>query len=106
MSPLNLFKCLSDSTRLNLVLLLDAHHELCVCDFTSALALSQPKVSRHLADLRKCQMVTDERRGKWVYYRLHPDLPGWIKDVIQHAAANNSDDTRAALERLDTPSSC
>ena len=106
MSPLSLFKCLSDSTRLNLLLLLEAHKELCVCDFTAALQLSQPKVSRHLADLRRCKLVTDERRGKWVYYRLHPALSDWVKTIIEYAAANKDEDTREALKRLTTPSAC
>ncbi len=106
MTPLSLFKCLSDDTRLNLVLLLDAYDELCVCDFVTTLALSQPKISRHLADLRKCDIVSDERRGKWVYYRLHPELPDWVKAVIAQASAHKSDETEAALARLKSATTC
>ncbi|MFO5697880.1 metalloregulator ArsR/SmtB family transcription factor, partial [Klebsiella pneumoniae] len=50
--PLQLFKNLADETRLGIVLLLKARGELCVCDLCTALAQSQPKISRHLAMLR------------------------------------------------------
>ena len=76
MMPLQLFKCLSDNTRLQSVLLISHFEEACVCDLIAALELDQPKVSRHLAELRRCGILQDERRGKWVYYRLHQDLPG------------------------------
>ncbi|MEM7998947.1 metalloregulator ArsR/SmtB family transcription factor, partial [Morganella morganii] len=52
MEPLQLFKILGDQTRLDIVLLLKASGELCVCDIYTALNLSQPKTSRHLAMLR------------------------------------------------------
>jgi predicted transcriptional regulator len=52
-SPLQLFKSLSDETRLSLVLLLREKGELCVCELTSVLKETQPKISRHLALLRK-----------------------------------------------------
>ena len=82
MSPLAFYKCLADDTRLKVLLLLVGNEELCVCDLIDALQLSQPKISRHLADLRKCNLVAGDRRGKWVYYRLHPALPGWAKEVL------------------------
>ena len=68
LSPLSFYKCLSDDTRLKALMLIYLEKELCVCDLITALELSQPKVSRHLADLRKCQILLDERRGKWVFY--------------------------------------
>ncbi|WP_372622237.1 ArsR/SmtB family transcription factor, partial [Alteromonas stellipolaris] len=61
LSPLSLFKCLAEETRLKTLLMLCVKDELCVCDLTEALNLSQPKISRHLADLRKCELVADER---------------------------------------------
>ena len=90
MTPLDLFKCLSEDTRLKSSLLISANGELCVCDLTSVLNLSQPKVSRHLAELRKCGILQDQRRGKWVYYKLHPDLPDWAKTILQTTAASES----------------
>lgn len=106
LSPLSLFKCLAEETRLKTLLLLNMGEELCVCDLTTALALSQPKISRHLADLRKCGLVEDERKGKWVYYRLHSELPEWVRHVIHTAATNNPDYISTALNNLQQQSSC
>ncbi len=84
MKPLTLFKCLCDDTRLKLTLLL-SHGEMCVCDLMTALELSQPKISRHLALLREQQLVVSEKRGQWVYYRLSAQLPVWALDIIDQA---------------------
>jgi ArsR family transcriptional regulator len=81
-APAALFKCLGDETRLRTLLLLQAEGELCVCEIAEALALSQPKISRHLASLRGCGLLRDTRHGQWIYYQLHPELPGWIMDVL------------------------
>lgn len=85
-SPIAFYKCLSDDTRLKSLLLISLKTELCVCDLTQALGLSQPKISRHLAELRKCGLVQDERRAKWVYYTLHPELPEWAIGVLRTTA--------------------
>jgi ArsR family transcriptional regulator len=66
-----LFKALGDAHRLTiLATLARAEDEVCVCDFTSGLPLNQPTVSHHLKILRDAGLVTSERRGTWVYYRL------------------------------------
>jgi DNA-binding transcriptional ArsR family regulator len=66
-----LFKALGDPHRLTiLATLARAADEVCVCDFTSGLPLNQPTVSHHLKLLRDAGLVTGERRGTWVYYRL------------------------------------
>ncbi len=82
MEPVAFYKCMADDTRLKALLLISRHGEICVCELTQMLALSQPKVSRHLAALRQCGLLTDERRGKWVYYRFSPALPEWIREVL------------------------
>jgi ArsR family transcriptional regulator len=46
--------------------------EACVCDLTDAFDLSQPTISHHLKVLREAGIITSERRGTWVYYRLVP----------------------------------
>jgi len=70
-----LFKALADPHRLTiLATLARAEDEVCVCDFTSALPLNQPTVSHHLKILRDSGLVTGERRGTWVYYRLAPGV--------------------------------
>jgi ArsR family transcriptional regulator len=66
-----LFKALADENRLAiLATLARSDDEVCVCDFTSALPLNQPTVSHHLKILRDAGLVTCERRGTWVYYRI------------------------------------
>lgn len=77
------FRMLSDSTRLRVLMLLQREGELCVCEFTQALALSQPKISRHLAQLRESGLVQTRRAGQWMYYRIHAALPGWSQSVLQ-----------------------
>jgi len=64
-----LFKALSDETRLRILSLLTAG-ELCVCDLMAVLDLPQSTVSRHLAYLRNAGLVEDRRQGVWMYYRL------------------------------------
>lgn len=82
----SLFRLLSDITRLRCLLLMQAEGELCVCELTHALSLSQPKISRHLAALRDAGVVSVRRQGQWVYYRLHRELPGWARAVIDVTA--------------------
>lgn len=80
------FKSLSEEIRLFSVLLLQTHRELCVCELEFALAQSQPKISRHLSQLRNLGILTDQRKGQWVYYSLNPELPTWALDVISNAS--------------------
>ncbi|MBU2113853.1 MAG: metalloregulator ArsR/SmtB family transcription factor [Gammaproteobacteria bacterium] len=89
MTPLTLFKLLADETRLLSVLLIAEQGELCVCELTCALQQIQPKISRHLAMLRKAQLLLDRRQGQWVYYRLNPLLPDWALSVINHTRQQN-----------------
>ena len=63
------FAALADRTRLRLINLM-ALDEICVCFFVEVLGASQPKVSRHLAYLRRAGLVEARREGKWSHYRL------------------------------------
>ncbi len=60
-----------------------AEDEVCVCDFTEALPLEQPTVSHHLKILREAGLVTCERRGTWVYYRLAAGAPDRIDSALR-----------------------
>ena len=80
--PCTIFKSLADPTRLRTLLLIRAEGELCVCELAAALDLSQPKVSRHLAQLRGGQLLQDRRQGQWVYYRLPESLPAWLAQLL------------------------
>jgi ArsR family transcriptional regulator len=80
--PEPFYKALGDRTRLRMLLLLLSEGELCVCELTHALDEIQPKISRHLAQLRESGMVLDRRQGQWIFYRLNPALPDWAREVL------------------------
>lgn len=65
----SLFQSLADRTRLRILNLM-TDGELCVCYFVEVLKESQPKISRHLAYLRRTGLVAARRDGKWIHYRI------------------------------------
>jgi ArsR family transcriptional regulator len=82
MEKLNqIFKALSDETRLRIVNLLTTG-ELCVCDIMAILNISQPKASRHLAYLKYSGLVESKREGLWMHYSLIRDLDKGIHALI------------------------
>lgn len=66
---LQLFRALADRTRLRLLNLM-GEDEVCVCYFVEVLKVNQPKISRHLAYLRRAGVVAARREGKWMHYRI------------------------------------
>ena len=64
-----LFAALADRTRLRVLNLMNGR-EVCVCYFVEILGQSQPKISRHLAYLRRARIVTARREGKWMHYKI------------------------------------
>ncbi|SEH57160.1 transcriptional regulator, ArsR family [Rheinheimera pacifica] len=97
---LSFYKALADDTRLKTLLLIQQQQELCVCELTAALTETQPKISRHLAQLRKAAILQDRRHGQWVFYRLADNLPDWALTVLQLTAENNSDLIADNLSKL------
>lgn len=76
------FMALADKTRLRLLNLI-RDDEVCVCFFVEALNESQPKISRHLAYLRKAGLVSARREGKWMHYKtIFPKNP-YLRDVLE-----------------------
>lgn len=73
-----LFKALADRTRLRLLNLI-GDGEVCVCFFVEVLSTNQPKISRHLAYLRRAGVVAGRREGKWIHYRI-------VEPPDEHAA--------------------
>jgi len=63
------YAALSDKTRLRLLSLM-VRGEVCVCHLQGSLQTNQPKISRHLACLRKAGLVEARRDGRWTHYRL------------------------------------
>jgi ArsR family transcriptional regulator len=82
-----LFRALADRTRLRLLNLI-ADKEICVCYFVEILKISQPKISRHLAYLRRAGIVAARRQGRWMHYRLlHPRdavASAILKETLSH----------------------
>jgi ArsR family transcriptional regulator len=78
------FAALADPTRLRLLNLMHGR-EVCVCYFVEILGQGQPKISRHLAYLRKAQLVIARREGKWMHYRIDPALNPAIRGVVDQA---------------------
>ncbi|MFZ0818749.1 MAG: metalloregulator ArsR/SmtB family transcription factor [Candidatus Acidiferrales bacterium] len=96
-----LFRALADSTRLRLLNLI-ADREICVCYFVEILRISQPKVSRHLAYLRKAGIVAARREGKWKHYRLvvpkNKAALAILRETLKHFSENP--EIRRDLTRL------
>ena len=89
LTPVTFFKALADDTRLRCLMLIAQQGELCVCELMAALDESQPKVSRHLAQLRKTGLLQDRRQGQWVFYQLSPLLPEWAVTTLQQTTMQN-----------------
>lgn len=100
LNPVELFKALADETRSRIALLVIREGELCVCELTSALDLSQPKISRHLAQLRSAGVLADRRQGQWIFYRLHPQLSPWAVTLLQGTLEANQAWLAADVQRL------
>jgi ArsR family transcriptional regulator len=86
-----LFKALAETTRLRLINLI-GNDEVCVCFLVEVLNTNQPKISRHLAYLRRAGVVTARREGKWIHYRVveppDPNAANIFRDVRTWMANN------------------
>ena len=98
--PVNFMKNLADSTRMSIVLLVQHEGSLCVCELTHVLGLSQPKISRHLAQLRSSGILQDSRHGQWVYYALANELPNWASQILDSLAKAEQDVISGYHQRL------
>jgi len=94
------FKVMADDTRLKIILMLMNETELCVCELTHALELSQPKISRHIALLKKQQLLSERKSGRWVYYSMVNSLSQWKQAVIQSCFEENFQVINECLENL------
>lgn len=83
---INVFKILSDETRLRIIILL-AQKELCVCELSYILEVSQPNISKNLSKLREMNLVTSERKEKFIFYKLKNEnkiLTSIVRDVLDN----------------------
>jgi len=94
----SLFNALADRTRLRLLNLL-AGGEVCVCYFVELLDEAQPKISRHLAYLRRVGLVAARRDGKWMHYRMVQPSDPVVARVLVCVLATFADDKQMQRDR-------
>jgi ArsR family transcriptional regulator, arsenate/arsenite/antimonite-responsive transcriptional repressor len=82
LDPALFFRALADRTRLRLLNLI-GNREVCVCFFVEILGTNQPKISRHLAYLRRAGIVEARREGKWMHYRVSEPTDPTAKSFLQ-----------------------
>ncbi|WP_448212181.1 metalloregulator ArsR/SmtB family transcription factor [Colwellia sp. MEBiC06753] len=100
-TPTTFYKALADDIRLKTLLIIAVEKEACVCELMTALGEeSQPKVSRHLAQLRKTGILSDRKHQQWVFYSLNPTLPEWMKKTITSTVVNDPIFIEQELARL------
>jgi len=78
------FKAMGDPVRLRLLSLIASHDggEACVCDLSEVFELTGPTISHHLKVLREAGLITGDRRGTWIYYRVRPDALRLASEVL------------------------
>ena len=92
------FKALADRTRLRVIHLLGSD-ELCVCSVVAALQTSQPKISRHLAYLRRAGLVSARREGKWMHYRIIEPPDTHAAEILRELRGSLADKSQMRHDR-------
>ncbi len=77
------FAALADRTRLRLLNLM-RNGEVCVCFLADTLKTNDPKISRHLAYLKRADLVTARRDGKWMHYSINEPIDPAVKKLLDH----------------------
>lgn len=99
-NPASIFRALGDELRLAILMLIREQKKLCVYELTTALDSPQPKVSRHLANLKDAGLLETERQGQWIYYFLHPEMPHWLTRVLNETSDGNAKLVKEEMARL------
>jgi len=92
------FQALGDRTRLRLLNII-GEDEICVCFFVEALAESQPKISRHLAYLRRAGVVSARRQGKWIHYRVAEPPNPFAAEILRSLRSWMATDPQMQADR-------
>lgn len=100
-----LFAALADRTRLRLLHLMDGR-EVCVCYFVEILGQSQPKISRHLAYLRRAGLVLARREGKWMHYRIDRSLDPVLLRILEETLATLRGDMQMEQDTVKLNRAC
>lgn len=99
------FSALADRTRLRLLNLM-RDGEVCVCFFAETLGTNNPKISRHLAYLRKASLVIGRRDGKWMHYRIDPPKYKKAAEVFAATMEMLNDDSQMQNDRKQLVAVC
>jgi ArsR family transcriptional regulator len=99
------FQALGDSTRLRLINLM-GDQELCVCYFVEILGQPQPKISRHLAYLRRAGVVESRREGKWMHYRITPPTDACAAQLLRQTLTWLKQDRTMQADRARLSKAC
>ncbi|HJQ24622.1 MAG TPA: metalloregulator ArsR/SmtB family transcription factor [Blastocatellia bacterium] len=100
-----LLRALADRTRLRLLNLM-GDTEVCVCYFVEILQINQPKISRHLAYLRKAEIVGARREGKWMHYRIVEPPNEHAARIFKEVRAALAEDPEMQRDRARLASVC
>ena len=99
------FQALGERTRLRLLNLM-GEREVCVCYLVEILGAPQPKISRHLAFLRKAGIVAARREGKWMHYRIIMPMHSGVSDVLRQTLAFLKEDKAMQADRARLAKAC
>jgi ArsR family transcriptional regulator len=100
-----LFAALADRTRLRLLNLMKGR-EVCVCYFVEILGQSQPKVSRHLAYLRRAGVVSARREGKWMHYSIERPADRGAAAIFDATLASFASDRQMQADLVQLGKAC
>ena len=100
-----LFRALADRTRLRLLNLM-RDQELCVCYFVQILQTTQPKISRHLAYLRRAGIVSARRQGTWMHYRILLPQDARAAGILKEVLASLGEDREMQRDLLRLNAAC
>lgn len=92
------FSALADRTRLRLINLM-RDREVCVCFFAKALGTNNPKISRHLAYLKRASLVIGRRDGKWMHYRIQKPSNEYAAGILSDTMKMLSEDKEMSIDR-------
>ena len=101
----SLFQALADRTRLRLLNLL-AHGEICVCYFVAIFDEPQPKISRHLAYLRRAGLADARRDGKWIHYKIATPADPAVARLLAATLAELENDREMQRDLKSLQSAC
>lgn len=99
------FQALGDKTRLRLLNLM-GNQEICVCYFVEVLDSPQPKISRHLAYLRRAGIVSARRDGKWMHYRIAMPPHAGAAQLLRDTLAMLKDEKLMQADRVRLAKAC